>query len=155
VHQGTPLADVHGGDLSDDVVERTVVRGSERSFDQDPMLAFRLLADIALRALSPAVNDPASAVDAIDATDGLLRALTTRDIDVHEITDATGQLRIRLQLPAWNDYTRTAIADLIPAAAPFAMVLARLRQLIENLSDSAPPSAHPDLMRLQAEVSSQ
>jgi uncharacterized membrane protein len=155
VHEGTPLADVHGGDLSDNVVERTVVPGSERSFDQDPMLALRLLADIALRALSPAINDPASAVDAIDAIDGLLRALTTRDIDVRDISDATGQLRIRLQLPAWDDYTRTAIADLIPPAAPFAMVVERLRQLIENLIDSAPPSAQPDLVRLQAEVSSQ
>jgi uncharacterized membrane protein len=155
VHQGTPLADVHGGDLSDDVVERTVVRGSERSFDQDPMLAVRLLADIALRALSPAVNDPASAVDAIDATDGLLRALTTRDIDVHDIADGSGQLRIRLQLPAWNDYTRTAIGDLVPPAVPFAMVLTRLRQLIETLIESAPPSAQPDLVRLQAKVSSQ
>ena len=70
VHEGTPLADIHGGDVPDDVVERAVVRGPERSFDQDPMLAIRLLADIALRALSPAVNDPATAVDAIDAPRG-------------------------------------------------------------------------------------
>lgn len=153
VHEGTPVADVHGGDLPDGVVERTVVRGSERSFDQDPMLAIRLLADIALRALSPAINDPASAVDAIDATEGLLRALTRRDIDVHDITDPTGQLRIHLQLPTWDGYARTAIADLIAPAAPFAMVLARLRQMLENLIESAPPTAQPDLARLHARVS--
>lgn len=154
VHEGTPLADVHGGDLADEVVERAVVRGSERSFDQDPMLAVRLLADIALRALSPAVNDPATAVDAIDATDGVLRALARRDIDVRDITDTSGQLRIRLKLPTWSDYTRTAIADLISPATPFDMVLARLRQLLETLIDSAPPSAQPELTRLLARVSS-
>jgi uncharacterized membrane protein len=153
VHAGTPLADLHGGDLADDVVERTVVRGSERSFDQDPMLAIRLLADIALRALSPAVNDPASAVDALDATEGLLRALTGRDIDVRDITDPTGQLRIRLQLPTWDEYTGTAIADLIALAGPFVMVLARLRQLLENLIELAPPAAQPGLVRLHARVS--
>ena len=70
------------------------------------MLAIRVLADIALRALSPAVNDPATAVDAIDASDGLLRALTRRDIDVRDITDTAGQLRIQLKLPTWSDYTR-------------------------------------------------
>ena len=108
------------------------------------MLAIRVLADIALRALSPAVNDPATAVDAIDASDGLLRALTRRDIDVRDITDTAGQLRIHLQLPTWSDYTRNAVTDLIPPAAPFAMVLERLRQLLEHLMETAPPTAQHD-----------
>ncbi|MGC5168117.1 DUF2254 family protein [Luteimicrobium sp. DT211] len=153
VHEGTPVADVHGGDLSDQVVEGSVVRGSERSFDQDPTLAVRLLADIALRALSPAVNDPATAVDAIDAIDGLLRALTKRDIDVQDITDAAGQLRVRLQLPTWSDYTRIAITDLIPPASPFVMVLGRLRRLLDNLVESVSPEARPELVQLLARVS--
>ena len=153
VHEGTPLADIHGGDVPDDVVQLAVVRGPERSFDQDPMLAIRLLADIALRALSPAVNDPATAVDAIDATDGLLRALNRRDIDVRDITDTTGQLRIQLQLPTWSDYIGNAIADLIPPAAPFVMVLVRLRQLLENLIETAPPTARHELARQHARVS--
>ena len=153
VHQGTPLADIHGGDVSDDVVASAVVRGFERSFDQDPLFAFRLLADIALRALSPAVNDPATAVDAIDATDGLLRALTSRDIDVRDVTDESGQLRVRLQLPTWSDYLRDAVADLIPPSEPFEMVLVRLRVLLENLLETAPPAAQQDLARLHDRVS--
>lgn len=50
---GMPIADVHGGDLGQQAVLRAIVPGRERTFDQDPLLAFRLLADIALRALSP------------------------------------------------------------------------------------------------------
>ena len=153
VHEGTPLADIHGGDVPDDVVQLAVVRGPERSFDQDPMLAIRLLADIALRALSPAVNDPATAVDAIDATDGLLRALNRRDIDVRDITDTTGRLRVRLHLPTWGDYLGNAIADLIPPAAPFVMVLVRLRELLENLLETAPPAARHELARQHDRVS--
>ena len=152
LHEGTPLADIHGGDVPDDVVARAVVRGPERSFDQDPMLAIRVLADIALRALSPAVNDPATAVDAIDASDGLLRALTRRDIDVRDITDTAGHLRIHLQLPTWSDYTRNAVTDLIQPAAPFAMVLERLRQLLEHLMETAPPTAQNELTRLHTRV---
>ena len=78
VHDDSPLADIHGGELSDQAVRAAVVLSAERTFDQDPMLAFRLLADIALRALSPSVHDPATAVDAIDATEGLLRAVAKR-----------------------------------------------------------------------------
>jgi uncharacterized membrane protein len=152
LHEGTPLADIHGGDVPDDVVARAIVRGPERSFDQDPMLAIRVLADIALRALSPAVNDPATAVDAIDASDGLLRALTRRDIDVRDITDTVGQLRIHLKLPSWSDYTRNAVTDLIPPAAPFAMVLERLSQLLEHLMETAPQTAQHDLTRLHTRV---
>jgi uncharacterized membrane protein len=56
VHEGAPLADLYGGDVADREIRSAVVHGTERSFDQDPMLALRLLADIGLRALSPAVK---------------------------------------------------------------------------------------------------
>ena len=38
-------------------------------------------------------------------------------------------------------------------AAPFAMVLERLRQLLEHLLETAPPTARPELARLHARVS--
>jgi hypothetical protein len=53
--------------------------GNERTFEQDPVFALRVLADIALRALSPALNDPTSAVQALDWSASLLRTLTTHN----------------------------------------------------------------------------
>ena len=152
LHEGSHLADIHGGDLPDEVVRLAVVRGPERSFDQDPMLAVRLLADIGLRALSPAVNDPATAVDAIDATESLLRALAMRDLAVADVTDETGGIRVRLVVPTWEDYLRTGVADLLPVAATFAMVLLRLQRLLAQLLETAPPVAHAVLNRLSAQV---
>ena len=152
LHEGSHLADIHGGDLPDEVVRLAVVRGPERSFDQDPMLAVRLLADIGLRALSPAVNDPATAVDAIDATEGLLRALAMRDLAVADVTDETGGIRVRLVVPTWEDYLRTGIADLLPVAAAFAMVLLRLQRLLAQLLETAPPAEQAVLNRLSAQV---
>jgi uncharacterized membrane protein len=76
LYDGSAVADPYGGEVPDPMVREAVVRGPERSFDQDPMfVALRLLAEIRLRALSPTVNDPATAVDAIDAMEGLLRAM--------------------------------------------------------------------------------
>ena len=51
-----------------------------RSILQDSLFAFRLLADIGLRALSPAVNDPATAVQVLDTMQGVLSPLVTRDL---------------------------------------------------------------------------
>ena len=124
---------------------------AERTFDQDPMLAFRLLADIALRAMSPSVNDPATAVDAIDATEGLLRAVAKRDLAVADMTDAAGATRIRLVLPTREDYLRIAIEDLLQFATPFTMVLDRLRRLLANLFEIWPASRAP-LLQLQGQV---
>lgn len=68
----------------------------ERSFNQDPLLAFRLLADIALRALSLAVNDPATAVEAIDSLEGLLSLLAVRTERAEQLADDAGVVRIAL-----------------------------------------------------------
>jgi uncharacterized membrane protein len=151
VHEGAPLADLYGGDVEDREIRSAVVRGTERSFDQDPMLAIRLLADIGLRALSPAVNDPATAVDAIDATEGVLRSLATRELDVADVADDAGQTRVRLLLPTWEDYLRIAVEDLLPAAAPFKMVLQRLRRLLVGLLDT-PGTPQQTLLRLNSAV---
>ena len=151
VHQGAPLADLYGGDVPDREITSAVVRGTERSFDQDPMLALRLLADIGLRALSPAVNDPATAVDAIDATEGVLRSLATRELDVADVADDAGHTRVRLLLPTWEDYLRIAVEDLLPAAAPFKMVLQRLRRLLAGLLDT-PGTPQQTLLRLNSAV---
>ncbi len=54
----------------------------ERTFEQDPLFALRVLADIALRGMSSAINDPTTAVEALDAIDSLLRPLARRELDV-------------------------------------------------------------------------
>jgi len=56
------------------------VLGSERTMDQDPLFAFRILADIAIKALSKAINDPTTAVLAIDQLHRLLRSAGTRQL---------------------------------------------------------------------------
>jgi uncharacterized membrane protein len=152
LYEGTHIADIHRGDLEDRVVRAAVVLGAERSFAQDPMLALRLLADIALRALSPAVNDPATAVDALDATEGLLRILAVRELRVADLVDDKHVPRIRLELPTWEDYLRTAVEDLLPVAANIPMVLDRLQRLLTALLELSPPARPDALTRLGAEV---
>ena len=148
VRFGTPLADVLGGELSDDFVREAVLSAAERSFDQDPALALRLLADIELRALSPAINDPATAVDALNASEDLLCALVTRELDAADIADSSGVTRVQLRLPSWEEFLVISVEDLLPWAAPFAMVLARIRRLLDSLRELAPQDRQASLTRL-------
>jgi uncharacterized membrane protein len=150
LQQGAPVAELHGGEVPDEAVLGGLVTGQERTFYQDPLFAFRLLADIGLRALSAAVNDPATAVQVLDTIQGILGPLVSRDLDVADIADDSGAVRVVLALPSWDDYLRTSLDDLIESAARSPMVLLRVRALLTTLLNAAPPERRPSIAwRLQ------
>jgi uncharacterized membrane protein len=139
LQEGAVVAGLHGGDASDAAVLAALVTGPERTFGQDPLFAFRLLADIGLRALSPAVNDPATAVQVLDTIQSLLAPLASRDLDVADIADDAGAVKVVLALPSWDDYLQIALDDLIEAGSQSPMVLLRARALLAGLLNAAPP----------------
>ncbi|MFC7921316.1 DUF2254 family protein [Streptomyces cinereoruber] len=136
--EGTVVARVAGDGVPASVLLGALTTGVERTFDQDPELPFRLLADIALRALSPAVNDPATAVEALDHLEALLIRLAGRDLDVGRFHDSTGRARVSVPVPAWDRYVRTAVDDVLFAAAGSPMTLRRTRDLLRTLAERAP-----------------
>ena len=146
LQQGAPVADLHG-EVTDTTVLAGLVTGPERTFHQDPLFAFRLLADIGMRALSPAVNDPATAVQVLDTIESLLQLLVSRDLDVAEVADDAGTVRVVLALPSWDDYLRTALDDLLESAAQSPMVLLRARTLLTTVLNAAPPARQPPITR--------
>jgi uncharacterized membrane protein len=139
LQQGAVVAALHGGDASDAEILAGLITGQERTFGQDPLFAFRLLADIGLRALSPAVNDPATAVQVLDTIESLLAPLATRDLDVADITDDAGTVKVVLALPSWDDYLRISLDDLIESSSGSPMALLRAQALLAGLLDAAPP----------------
>ena len=150
LQEGAPAADLRGGDVTDAAVLGAMVTGQERTFHQDPLFAFRLLADIGLRALSPAVNDPATAVQVLDTIQGLLLPLVTRDLDVAEVADDAGAVKVVRALPSWDDYLRTALDDLIESGSQSPMVLLQAQALLTGLLNAAPPQRRSSITwRLQ------
>ncbi|MEU9158839.1 DUF2254 family protein [Streptomyces sp. NPDC048424] len=136
--RGMALAEVTGAELTEEVVREAVITGVERTFDQDPELPFRLLVDIALRALSPAVNDPATAVEAVDRLEDLLTRLADRELDFGRFTDGAGRVRVTVPVPDWEQYVRTAFDDLLFAAEHSPMALRRVRDLLGRLARESP-----------------
>ena len=59
-------------------MRRVIAFGPGRTIEQDPAFALRILVDIAVKALSPAINDPTTAVHVIDRIEDLLVLLAGR-----------------------------------------------------------------------------
>ncbi|MEV4615901.1 DUF2254 family protein [Kitasatospora sp. NPDC049258] len=166
LQRGTPVVDVHGPAAPGPVAQGPAVpdsavleglrTGIERSFDQDPLFAFRLLADIALRALSPAVNDPATAVQALDDLEDLLGRTVARPARMLRFTDGAGVVRLLVRLPTGEEYLRTGLDEVVVAAARSPMVLGRIRTLLHHLAAAAGPEAGGPLAsrldRVEAEL---
>ena len=66
--------------------------------------------DIASKALSPAINDPTTAVQALDQIHHLLLLLGRRHLDDGRVRDRAGQLRLVYGTPDWPDYVMLAVA---------------------------------------------
>ncbi|MCM2416848.1 DUF2254 family protein [Streptomyces sp. RKAG293] len=140
-----PVARIHAGTLPPDALLAALAPGVERTFDQDPEIGMRLLADIALRGLSPAINDPATAVQALDHIEDLLLLLADRDLDVGRVHDADGTLRVMVPGPDWDRYLSTALDDVINSAQTIPLALHRIRLLLQHVLDAGPETRRPQL----------
>src|SRR5579872_5632203 len=96
VAAGDPLFRVYrgGAALFAESLHQSVAVGQERTLEQDPTFAFRILVDIACKALSPAINDPTTAVLVLDQLHHLLRVVSGRYLDTGIVRDAAGRLRL-------------------------------------------------------------
>lgn len=128
-------------------LQGAVAVGPERTLEQDPLFAFRILLDIALKALSKAINDPTTATLAIDQLHRLLRAVGKRKLSSEQILDAKGQLRVIFRTPNWEDYVHLTFTELRFNGVESIQVVRRLRALIEDLVKTLPEHRRPALQK--------
>jgi uncharacterized membrane protein len=147
VGSAEPLFLLHDG--ADAIDERklraSVVFGDERTMEQDPLFAFRILVDIAIKALSKAINDPTTAVLAIDQLHQLLRSAGRRNLRTDQILDRAGKLRVIFRTPKWEDFVHLAFSEIRFYGAENMQIARRLRAMIVNLTDTLPAQRHSAL----------
>jgi uncharacterized membrane protein len=148
VFDRNPLLTVHGGAAIDEkALRRAVVLKPERTFEQDPKYPLRLLVDIAIKALSAAINDPTTAVQAIDQIEDLLRRLGRRDLDAGYARDVDGKLRLVYPMPTWEDYLTLAFDEIRQYGASSLQVMRRLRSTLVDLAASLTSAERADAVR--------
>jgi uncharacterized membrane protein len=140
VVERTPLLRVFGArqPIDERALRKGVEIGKERTFAQDPKYAIRLLVDIAIKALSPAINDPTTAVQALDQIEDLLLRLGERHLEIGAFRDSDGKLRLMVPFPSWDDLLRLAFDEISFCGANSVQVMRRMNALISDLVLAVP-----------------
>ena len=155
-----PLFSLYGAAaaIPDASVRATIAMGPERTLEQDPMFAFRILADIALKALSPAINDPTTAVIAIDQIHRLLRFLGKHHLRGEVVRDDFGAPRVIFRTPNWEDYVHLACSEIRACGTGNMQIARRMRALLEDVARVLPeyrlPSIESELILLDRTIES-
>ncbi len=129
---------------------RKVVLDPERSLRYDPFYALRLLVDIAIKALSPGINDPTTAVRALDEIEGVLRVAAGIELGPRQLV--RGAARVVVPGPAWADVVALALLEIMVCGAGQPQVARRVTALIDDLVADLPAAQHPPLLRMRAEL---
>ena len=125
---------------------------AERTMDQDVQFGFRQLVDIAEKALSPSVNDPTTAVQALDRIHDLLRRLILRPFPTGVIEDDDGTVRLIVPTASWAEVVVLGTAEIRGYGEHSLQVGRRLRAVTDDLLSIAPDCRRAPLERLKAEL---
>ncbi|GJF31377.1 hypothetical protein KNE206_40770 [Kitasatospora sp. NE20-6] len=149
VSPGGTVVEVRGGASVPDrrEVAGLLALGAERTIEQDPAFALRILVDIAIRALSPAVNDPTTAVQVLNHVEAFLHAVGRVGLrGRYVLGDGGGRPRLVVPGRAWEDYLQLAVTEIRDYGAGSVQVCRRLRAMLEGLLESLPAACRPALL---------
>ena len=159
VTPGTLLVEVHGGRLpaGGKRLRGLFALGRERTIEQDPAFALRILVDIAIKALSPAVNDPTTAVQVLDHIEAFVDVLSRTELHSrYVLCGRDGTARVVVPGRGWAEYLELAVTEIRDYGATSTQVCRRLRALLDSLVATVPPdrraAVRDELCRLDAAV---
>ena len=138
----TPIARVSptpGGDagaVTERFVRAALIIGDTRTLQQDVSYGVRQLADVALKALSPGVNDPTTAQDAMFHLAAVLEAIIRREPPPRQRLGDDGRVLVRLQALTHTEAVDLAFDEVRLAAASQPTVLVYLLEILEQLTVS-------------------
>jgi len=145
---GGTLLHVYGShELSERRLRRYVATGDERTLTDDPAFALRMLVDVASKALSPAVNDPTTAVQSLDRIEDLLRYAAAKHLSVGVVTDSDDTARFVFRTPTWDDLVELALDEIRAFGASQYQVARRMRALLDDLIADLPEDRRAALQR--------
>ncbi|MDQ1014921.1 DUF2254 domain-containing protein [Streptomyces afghaniensis] len=145
---GMPVLAVHGGPVPQRRALRYAISvGVERTYHQDLGFGLRQLSDIALRALSPAINDPTTAVQALDRIVQFLAALSRRPLDAALHRDRGGAVRLVQPVPGWTELVDLGFTEVRGCSIGSPQVSRRMLAGLDDLLQLVPPERREPLLR--------
>ncbi len=161
VPAGSKLIEAYGGKPTaagaERKLRRRVVLGAERTIEQDPAFAIRIMVDIADKALSAAVNDPTTAVQVLNHLGDVLRLIGTIDLSRSRWHGDSGTRRgLVVPVRRWEDYLTLGVTEIREYGSSAIQVMRRLRAMLEELHEEVRPehraAVEEEIARLDATV---
>jgi uncharacterized membrane protein len=142
------LADAHVRQALRD----TVIIGDIRTPEDDIEFSVRQLVEVALRALSPAINDPFTAMSAVDWLGAALARLAKEDWPPRYRYDDDGSLRVVAEIPTFGGVTHTIFSRIRHYAGTSPVVLNRLLEAVAAFGPHVRDASDRDLVRDETEA---
>jgi uncharacterized membrane protein len=153
---GTPLALIwpasRATDRQEDRVRTHFVLGHQRTSEQDIEFGVNQLVEIAVRALSPGMNDPFTAITCIDRLSSFLCRLAARDMPSHHRHDDQDRLRLIAPADTFPEITSAAFNQIRQHSHSCAAVTIRLLESIAVIAGFTHRSQDRAALRHQAEM---
>jgi len=135
-----------------------VALGTERTLDQDPAFAIRIMVNIANLALSPAVNNPTTAVQVLDQLAEVLRLIGGTELSRSRVRPGDEPRRgLVIPVRSWEDYLELGVTEIREFGSGSVQVVRRMRAMLEELREEARPEHRPavdeEIRRLSETVS--
>ena len=140
VHTDGVLVRVYGGEFGDraaEELEGMIALGDERTFEQDPAFAIRIMVDMANKALSPAVNDPTTAMQVLDHIGEVLGLIGRTDLE-ERTKPASDETPAAVVMVArrWEDFVTLGLTEIREFGATSVQIMRRLRALLDELLET-------------------
>jgi uncharacterized membrane protein len=155
VPEGSVLVEVYGAraaEIDERELRSTIALGVERTIEQDPAFAIRIMVDIAIRALSPAVNDPTTAVQVLGHLGEMLRYVGSASRPSRPDRERGARAGVIVRTRRWEDILVLATTEIREYGRSSIQVVRRMRAMLEELHDGVLPEHRPAVERELAQL---
>ncbi len=157
---GEALVTVYRGSSDPGATERElrgmIALSDERTIQQDPAFAIRIMVDIALMALSPAVNAPTTATQVLGHLGETLRMIGATDLGREGSAPVDEPPAVVIRTPLWEDYLALGVTEIRQYGAAGIQVMRKLRATLEALHEDVRPehraAVEKELARLDSTI---
>lgn len=150
-----PLATVWPGGAAGQVraaLAKAHLTGPHRTLNQDPVFAIDQLVEIAIRALSPAVNDTFTALTCIDWLSAGLSQISARTFGEGVYRDTHGRIRLIELEPSYPRMVNRAFDKVRQAGHGMPAVIIRLLESLVHITEYTRDEAQRQILLRQAEM---
>ncbi|MGB7755020.1 MAG: DUF2254 domain-containing protein [Salinisphaera sp.] len=143
---GSVLARLHGAEIDQETARhaaREYILGRSRMTDHDLLFAVNQMAEIGVRALSPALNNPFTALDCVNRIGRSLAVLIRRPMPSEVVTDKEGEMRLIIRVPNFHDLLDAAFMPIRNYGRTSVITMREMLHVIEKLA----PLTRRDLER--------